>query len=1026
MYDCLIQEKTLKLGFLFLLIFRLCLFDTFGQSDFLVKGLVSDEEGLPIDGVNVSVKSGIVATTTDANGFYTIRDVKMSDILIFSHISYKTLEQSVNSLSTINVTLIAADLSLNQVVVVGYGTQKKITVTGALSSVAGAELAKSPTVNLAQSLVGRTPGLIAQQNSGQPGNDAVNFRIRGTSTFDNQGQPLILVDGVERPFNSINADEVENITVLKDASTTAVYGIRGANGVVLVTTKRGLGGKPQINVRSNYAIQKPTRLPELLNAYDYAVLYNEAIYNDNPNQTPLYTPTDLQLYKDGSDPIFHPDIDWFDYMMEKSAPMWKNTVNINGGGQFAKYFVSMGYLSQGGLWKEFNKQFDYSNNTTYRRYNFRSNIDFNLSNSTVLGLSLGGFSDKYHTAGNPFGAIQNSPPGGSPAMLDDKLILNSFVVGRNPLIELTNGYDERFVNQFNITVDFNQKLYHILKGLLFRSKLAYDSDYRMLLEKEVTRATFYPLKMHVGGVDTVVFQQARDQVIGGVSKQSFDNRSKRVYFESALQYNNSFFRHSFGGLLLFNLNKQHWLSSSSYSVQYPDIPVGYLGVVGRFTYNFGNRYLFEVSIGRNGSENFPKGRRFGTFPAVSIGWNVTREPILAELLKDKKTLSLLKFTASYGETGNDRLISRQGEYLRFMYFPSEYTFENNRVQFGEDLKNYQGILEGRLGNPEITWEKAVKRNVGVELGLFEDRLNARFDYFTDDRNNILYQKASIAHVAAAIQDAYNIARIKNRGLEAELSFRTKIGAINFGMGGNYTFARNRVIENGTPESPQNQLGNSLNQIYGLIADGIFNTQAEVDAWLLQYASVPTPGDIKYIDSNKDGKVDQNDFVPIGYPTFPEVSYGFNANMSFKGFDFSILFQGADRVSRMLGGFMQRPGNQYGSMLESVKEERWTAENTANAKRPKLTATYANANNYVNSTIWIRDASYLRLKNVELGYNIKSEFLRNYGLQAIRLYVSGQNLITWDNLKIVDPEQQASNSYTYPQLQVYNVGINVQF
>ena len=1020
------RKRTFKLAYLFLILITLGAFEAIGQQRSVIRGQVLDEEHLPIAGVSVGIKRSNTFTSTDVNGNYIINDVRPADTLVFSHVSYNEFEQPVNNLTTINITLVAADQSLNQVVVVGYGTQKKVTVTGALSSVKGVELAKSPTVNLAQSLVGRTPGLIAQQNSGQPGNDAVNFRIRGTSTFDNQGQPLVLVDGVERPFSSINAEEVENITILKDASTTAVYGIRGANGVVLVTTRRGMGGKPQVSLSSNYAIQTPVRLPKLVNAYDYALLYNEAIHNDNPNQEPLYKEEDLQKYRDHSDPIFHPDIDWFDFMMKKTAPLWKNTVTINGGGQLAKYFVSLGYLKQGGLWKEFNRQFDYSNNTTYQRYNFRSNIDFNLTNSTVLGLSLGGFSDKYHTGSNPFGEIQNSPPGGSPGIIDDKLILNSFVVGRNPVIGLTNGYDERFVNQFNITVDFNQKLYKLVKGLLFRSKLAYDSDYRTLLGKDVTRATYFPLKMVVDGEETVVFQQARDQVIGGVTRQTFDNRSKRIYFESALQYNRTFSRHSFGGLLLFNLTKQHWLSSSSYTVQYPDIPLGYLGAVGRFTYNYDNRYLLEASVGRNGSENFPEGKRYGTFPAVSAGWNVTREPFITRLMGDSKTLSLLKFTASYGETGNDRLISQQGEYLRFMYFPSEYTFENNRAQLGEDLTNYQGIIEGRLGNPDITWERAVKKNIGVELGLLNDQLNMKFDYFTDDRNNILYQKATIAHVAAAIQDAYNIARIKNKGFETELSYRFKINSVNMNIGGNYTFARNKVIENGTPESPQNQLDNSLNQTYGLIALGFFNTQGEADAWPLQYASVPTPGDVKYQDTNGDGKVDQNDFVPIGSPTFPEVNYGFDFGLSWKGFDMSVLFQGADRVSRVLSGFMQRPGNQYGSILEAVKNERWTPENTANATRPKLTATYANANNYVNSTVWIRDASYLRLKNVELGYRLENRFLKKAGAQSARLYVSGQNLVTWDKLRIVDPEQQASNSFTYPQLQIFNVGINIQF
>ncbi|TCC88576.1 TonB-dependent receptor [Pedobacter frigiditerrae] len=1011
---------------IFIVFFALIIATTaFAQSNFNVKGQVTDRASLPIPGVSIKIKGQKTVSITDRDGRYVI-PAKRTDTLVFTYIGYKTIEQEVAEQTTINITLDANEESLNEVVVVAFGTQKKVTITGALTTVKGEDLAKSPNTNLAQTLVGRTSGLIAQQNTGQPGNDGVSLRIRGSSTFNANSAPLVLVDGVERPFNSINAEEVDNVTILKDAATTAVYGIRGANGVILVTTKRGSTGQPKFSFSTNYAVQAPTRLPELTNAYDYGVLYNEAIKNDNPLAPPLYTADDLQKYKDGSDPVFHPDIDWFDFMMKKTAPQSKNTLTVNGGGQLAKYFISLGYVNQSGLWKEFNEAYGYSNNTTYKRYNFRSSIDFNVSKTTVLGISLGGYSDKYHTSGNPFGAIQNAPPGGSPALIDGKLMLNSFIVGRNPLLDISAGYDERFVSQFNLTADLNQKLDKIINGLSFRSKLGYDSDYRTLLAKDVTRATYTPLKMVVGGVESVVFQQARDEVIGGISTQSFDSRSKRIYFESALQYNRSFGKHNVGGLVLYNQNKQYWPSNSAYTVEYPEIAIGYLGAVGRVTYNYDLRYLLEASVGRNGSENFPKGKRYGTFPAVSMGWNVTNEPFVKKIFGEKGILSQLKFKASYGETGNDKIIDNNNIYQRFMYFPSEYTFAASRAQLGEDLRSYEGVVEGQLGNSDITWEKAIKQNYAVEASFFKDKLNLKFDYFLDSRNNILYQKASIAHVAAAVQDVYNIAQIKNKGYEIEMGWNGKAGNVNYFINGNYTFARNRIIENGTIESPQNQLGNSLNQTYGLISNGFFNTQAEANAWPLQYSSVPTPGDARYMDTNNDGKVDQNDFVPIGDPTFPEINYGVNFGLSVKGFDVSVLFQGAENVSRVLSGFMQRPANQYGSTLAAVLDERWTPENAANATRPKLTATYGNANNYVNSTVWMRDASYLRLKNVELGYRFNGSFLKKAGLNSARLFLSGQNLVTWDKLKIVDPEQQASNSFAYPQLQIFNVGLNIQF
>ncbi|MDF3076482.1 MAG: TonB-linked outer membrane protein SusC/RagA family [Sphingobacteriaceae bacterium] len=1005
---------------------QLIALDLRAQNAISVKGQVLDDEQLPLPGVSIKVKGKVQGTVTDVSGNYSISGISGSEVLVFSFVGYQTIEQPINNRSVINVSLKPSSESLEEVVVVAYGTQKKISVTGALSTVKGEELAKSPNVNLAQALVGRTPGLLAQQSTGQPGNDAVSIRIRGSSTFDANNEPLVLVDGIERPFNSINAEEVDNITVLKDASTTAVYGIRGANGVILVTTKRGKSGRANVSFNTNLALQTPTRMPEFANAHDYAVLYNEALYNDNPNQTPLFTAKDIEQYADGSDPIFHPDIDWFDFMMKKTAPQSKSSLTVNGGGQLAKYFISAGYVDQDGLWKEFNRQFGYSNNTTYKRYNFRSNVDFNLSKSTVFGISLGGYSDKYHTAGNPFSGIQSTPSLITPGLIGDKIIINNTITGRNPLPAISEGYDERFVNQFNVTADLNQKLDFVLKGLSFRSKLGFDSDYRTLIGKNVTRATYAPIKTVINGVETLVLQPLADQSIGGVGSQTFDSRSKRNYFESALQYNRAFQKHNVGALVLYNQNKQFWPSSSRYDVEYPDVPIGYLGVVGRVTYNYDSRYLLEASVGRNGSENFPKGKRYGTFPAISAGWNVTREPWVIKQLGGSDWLSLLKFRASYGETGNDKLIDGNNIYQRFMYFPSEYTFINNRAQLGEEFKQYQGVVEGQLGNPDITWEKAIKQNFGLESTFFNSQLSLKLDYFLDYRNNILYQKPSIAHVAAALQDVYNIARIRNKGYEIELGWDSKIGNVSYYINGNYTFARNRVIENGTPESPQNQLGNSLNQTYGLTALGFFNTQAEADAWPLQYAARSTPGDVKYQDSNGDGKIDENDFLPIGDPTYPEINYGTSFGLSFKGIDFSVLFQGAENVSRVLSGYMQRPANQYGTTLANVMQQRWTPENAANATLPKLTATYGNASNYTNSTLWMRDASYLRLKNVELGYKFNNSFLKKVGINSARFYVSGQNLLTWDKLKLVDPEQQASNSFSYPQLKIFNAGLNVQF
>lgn len=985
--------------------------------------------GQPLPGASVQItqlKKGVITNDDGRFQLENIPEGKYDLLVSFVGYTAEAREITVQAGKEVQADVqLKASQSIKEVVVVAYGSQKKITVTGAISTVKGQDLARSPVPDLSQAMVGRTPGILAQQAGGQPGNSQVTIRIRGASTIGNQ-DPLVLVDGVERPFNSINAEEVDNITVLKDASTTAVYGIRGANGVILVTTRRGTAGGPKISFNSNFSLQTPVRLPKYVNAYDYAVLYNEAQLNDNPNLTPdqlLFKPIDLQKYKDGSDPLFHPDIDWMDFMMKKTAPQSKNSLNISGGGKAAKYFLSLGYLDQGGLWKEFNPQYGYSNNTTYKRYNFRSNIDFNVTPTTVLGLSLGGFSDKMHTAGNPFYDIQSTPSGITPGLIDNKIIINNNVTGRNPLPSISAGYDDYFVNQFNITADLNQRLDAVLKGLSFRAKLGYDSDYRTAISKNVTRAKYELLLGMVDGVEMPLYRPINEESIGGESAASFSNRSKRIYTEAALQYERSFGKNNVGGLLLFNRNKQWWTG-----YKYNEVPVAYQGIVGRVTYNYDYRYLLELSLGRNGSENFPPWNRYGTFPALSAGWNITQEPFMKTWLGTSSTLSLLKLRASYGETGNDKFMigNDRSTYERFMYFPAEYTFTNNRAQFGEELTNYQGVVEGKAGNPDITWEKAIKQNYGIASSFFDGRLNISFDYFIDYRNNILTQPPTTAHVGTQLQDVYNLAKVRNKGYEIQAGWKGAIGAVNYWINGNYTFARNKVLENGRPESPQNQLGNALNQTYGLIALGFFNTQEEADAWPLQYASRSTPGDVKYLDYNHDGKINENDFSPIGHPVYPEINYGIGAGLSYKGFDLSLLFQGAANVSRVLSGYMQRPANQFGTIWEVVKDERWTPENAAHAKRPKLTATYSNSTNYQNSTLWMRDGSYLRLKNIELGYNFNSSLLKRIGITTARLYASGQNLITWDKLKVVDPEQQASNSFQYPQLQIFNAGLNIQF
>jgi TonB-linked SusC/RagA family outer membrane protein len=956
------------------------------------------------------------------DGSFSIDIAGPASTLIVSYIGYETLEVKVGNLSNFNLTLSPTASNMDQVVVVGYASQKKATVTGAISTVKGADLIKSPVPNLTSAVVGRVPGLITQQRSGQPGNDETTLRIRGIGTLDNSNAaPLVLVDGVERPFSRIDPSEVESISVLKDAASTAVYGIRGANGVILVTTLKGKEGPAKVNYSGNYALQVPTRLPEFLNGYDFSTLQLEAQLNDNPTVTPMFSKEELQKFKDGSDPLFYPDIDWLGFMMNDYAPQQQHNVNISGGTSVAKYFVSLGYLNQEGLWKQFVKE--YNNNDLYNRFNFRSNLDLDISKSTKANIQLGGVtSNRSSPGGSPFVDILAAATNGTPGMWDGKVITLARANGRNALGTFFDGFDRYSNNILNLNVGLNQKFDFITKGLTGRVKGAYDSEYGQSRSFSRSFARYSAEKIDVNGdgvPDPILRQSGEDGVLNDPS-ESF-TRSKRVYLEAAMEYNNTIGKHAVGGLLLYTQRKQFY-----HGLSYPGIPLGYQDYVSRLTYNYAQKYLVEFNMGRNGSENFPENNRFGWFPAVSGGWVVTSEPLVKKLIGDD-FLSYLKLRASYGVVGNDRMGS-----LRFLYFPSEYLGGGGAI-FGEDPVSRSGYVEGKLGNPDVTWEKAVKQNYAAEFRFFKNRLTLNLDYFMEQRSNILTARRTVpSHVAAVLQDAYNIGSVENGGYEIELGWSDKIGKSNYWVRGNYSFARNKILFMDEAYNSQypllNQTGQRVGEVFGYTFMGFFNSQDDINKWPRQFNMNQRPGDVKYADITGDGIVDVNDRSPIMNPAFPEINYGFSGGFSIKKFDFSFLFQGAANTSMSFGFNALLPFSAFGSAMGFIKD-RWYAaspDNNANAKIPRLTLNYADLTNYYNSSLWIRDASYLRLRNVQVSYHLDAAFLKKIGANSMNIFASGQNLFTWDSLKFIDPENVASGSMSYPQLKVFNFGINLQF
>lgn len=988
----------------------------------VIKGKLTNERGEALAGCTVTEKGTKNSTQSGADGSFSIEVEGPSSIIIISYVGYESQEVKVGSLNNYNITLVPSAANMDQVVVVGYSSQKKATVTGAISTVKGADLVKSPVPNLTAAVVGRVPGLLSVQRSGQPGNDETTLRIRGIGTLDNgNAAPLVLVDGVERPFSRIDPNEVESISVLKDAASTAVYGIRGANGVILVTTLKGKEGPAKVNYSGNYAVQVPTRLPKFLNGYDFSVLQVEAQLNDNALVAPMFSKEELQKFKDGSDPLFYPDIDWLDFMMHDYAPQQQHNVNISGGTSVAKYFVSLGYLSQEGLWKQFVKE--YNNNDLYKRFNFRSNLSLDISKTTRANVQIGGFtSNRSSPGGSPFLDILAAATNGTAGMWDGKFVTLARANGRNALGTFFDGFDRYNNSVLNLNVGLNQKFDFITKGLSGRMMGAYDSDYGQTRGFSRSYARYAAEQIDVNGdgkLDPILRQSGEDGVLNDPS-ESF-SRSKRVYLEAAMEYNNTFGKHTLGGLMLYTQRKQFY-----HSLSYPGIPLGYQDFVTRFTYNYSQKYLVEFNMGRNGSENFPMNNRFGWFPAVSGGWVVTNEPLVKKFIGED-VLSYLKLRASYGAVGNDRMGS-----LRFMYFPSEYLSGGGAI-FGDDPVSRAGFVEGKLGNPNVTWEKSLKQNYAAEFRFIKNKLSLNVDYFIEKRSNILTARRTVPiHVAAVLQDAYNIGSVENGGYEIELGWNDKIGKSNYWIRGNYSFARNKILFMDEAYNTQfpllNQTGQRVGEVFGYTFMGFFNSQDEINKWPRQFNMNQRPGDVKYADITGDGIVDVNDRSPIMNPSFPEINYGFSGGFTIKDFDFSFLFQGAANMSMSLGFNALLPFSAYGSAMDFIRD-RWYAgspDNNANAKIPRLTLNYADLTNYYNSSLWIKDASYLRLRNVQVSYNLNASFLKKIGASSMKVFANGQNLLTWDTLKFIDPENVASGSMTYPQLKVFNFGVNLQF
>ena len=992
-----------------------------------VKGHITDESGLPVIGANISVKGhpGVgVISDLDGNFILNLPEGERDVVLIISFIGYGEKQISVKGGEDVSVVLSEDTEMLQEVQVIAYGSQKKVTVTGSVSSVNTDDIVKTPVASLGNALSGKLPGLSSVQMSGKPGGDSPDLYVRGDAN------PLVLVDGVERSFFDIDPNEVENVTVLKDASSTAVFGVRGANGVILVTTKRGEKGKAKVNVTSSFGIQTPTRLLDFTDSYDYATFYNEAVKNDNPEAPDAFLPDVVQAFKDGSNPLVYPNMDWMDYLLKKTSFQTQHNVNISGGSDKMRYFISTGFLSQDGLFKTFGKSDE--TNFKFKRYNYRANLDFDLSKSTALKLGIGGrVTDRNAPLTNPnsteaeiFKNIYWAPPFGGAGIDEEGRWIRSheqyfpLKIDRDGLSSYYGrGYMSAVNNTLNMDVDFTQKLDFITKGLSVGLKGAYNSNFTLTKKRSLQVPHYTPVITPDG---EVVLQKEGDD-----AELSYDESTaagRDWYAELRFNYKRTFGKHDVSALALYNQSKNY------YPTQHPEIPRGYVGLVGRVTYNYAMRYMLDFNMGYNGSENFANGHRFGFLPAVSGGWIVSEEKFMKKL----KAISYMKLRASYGVVGNDKVPGG-----RFLYLPDSYAFGGG-YNFGVDAStNQPGAFESRLGNPTVTWELAYKQNYGIDVNFFKDRLKVNFDYFFEKRKNQLITRGTVPLYVAMNLPAVNLGERENKGFEIMFRWDDKINEDwRYFANVNLAYARNKIVNMDEVRPNEEYMwhtGQPQGQNFGRKFWGFYDETAN-ERYKQQFGSDIAdhgldlqPGDCVYIDLNKDGVIDSDDVTHVGYPTRPEFSGAFSAGFTYKNFEISMLWNFAWNTSRYLQDTFRIPfgATNTRALLQSMFDDRWTPETASTATLPR--ASFASKiNNYADSDLWLADASYLRLKNIEIAYKLNIPFLKKAGIKQFRIFGSGYNLLTIDKLKIADPESNTGHNPEYPVMKVFNLGLRVGF
>ena len=1022
---------------LFILFWMSCciVFNALAQEQLNISGTVTDAAGEALIGVSVTVKDAKgLGTITNIDGKYNIK-IQQYQTLVFSYIGYKPVSVLVKGdKKVIDVQMSEEKTNaIDEVVVTGLGTQKKLTVTGAITNVDVSQMKQFPSSNFTNALAGNVPGIIAMQSSGQPGKSTSRFWVRGISTFGASASAMILVDGFERNnIDDLNIEDIESFSVLKDASATAIYGSKGANGVILITTKHGKAGKININVKGEASYNTRTITPKFIDAPTYANLLNEA--RVTRNLAPQYQPEELALIRSGLDPDFYPNVDWSKLLLKNGAMSYRADLSMSGGGNTARYFVSLSYVEDQGMYntdETLRKKYD--TNANYKRWNYRMNVDIDVTPTTIIKLGVSGNLNKRNSPGLGDQYLWSELFGFN-ALSSPVLYSNGYVPAygnnvhqMNPWVSSTRtGYNEEWDNNIQTNVTVEQKLDFITKGLSFTGRFGYDTYNSNHIYYRLWPAMYRANSRDSQG--NIIWDKLFEET--SMSQTSGGDGSRHEFLEALLRWDRTFDKlHNFSAVSRFTQDERIQTRNIGTDIK-NSVSKRNQGLAGQLTYNYALRYFIDFNFGYNGSENFADHHRYGFFPAFSLAWNVAEEPLVKKALP---WLNMFKLRYSWGKVGNDNM-------GRFPYlYTLDYT-PNIGYNWGSNLSSgtIPGIHYTQMASPNVTWEVARKTDFGFDFVAFDNKFSLTMDYFHEKRTGIFIQRMFLPDITGLESYPWaNVGAVKSKGFDGNFQYKDHIGEINWTVRGNITYSKNTILERDEENNVytyQYGKGYRVNQQRGLIALGLFRDYDDIRNSPKQSWGTVQPGDIKYKDVNGDGIVDDGDRVAIGATDTPSLIYGLGASVSWRGFDLNLHFQGAGKYTFLInsGAVNAFRDGRWGNILQGITDNRWISSDISgtketenpNAPYPRLSYGY-NLNNQQSSSFWLRNGRFLRLKNLDIGYTLPKPMVNTIHLESVRIYISGQNLITWSPFKLWDPELDSSQrGQIYPITRSLTAGIQI--